>query len=62
MSAFGGKADVPITEPMSAKADIQASDFDLDQIRGLRARTIVNDGLAFCETGARGGVSRRLLK
>ena len=25
--------------------------FDLDQIQGRRARTIVNNGLAFCETG-----------
>jgi hypothetical protein len=40
MSAFGGKAD------------IQTSDFDLDQIQGRRDRTIVNNGLAFCETGA----------
>jgi len=27
------------------------SDFDLDQIQGRRARTIVNNELAFCETG-----------
>ena len=27
------------------------SDFDLDQIQGRRARTIVNGGFAFCETG-----------
>jgi hypothetical protein len=25
--------------------------FDLDQIQGHRAQTIVNNGLAFCETG-----------
>jgi len=33
------------------KRTFRHRDFDLDQIQGRRARTIVNNGLAFCETG-----------
>ena len=32
--------------------DLATEPFDLDQIQGPRARTMVNGGLAFCDTGA----------
>jgi hypothetical protein len=50
MSGFGGKADIArmhCNVRFWPKADIQTSDFDLDQIQGRRTQTIVNNGLAF---------------
>jgi hypothetical protein len=48
MSAFGTKRTLP-----------ELSDFDLNQIQGRRAQTIVNDRLAFRPTGAH-RVKRRI--
>jgi hypothetical protein len=47
-----GRKDFDLSQcPLLALSGIQTSVFDLDQIQGRRARTIVNDGSAFCQTG-----------
>ena len=47
-SAFGEIADITGTSQNAS----DTADFDLGQIQGRPARTIINDELASCETGA----------
>jgi hypothetical protein len=63
MSAFYSKRTSAVGSAVGNTAGarrIAPFKFDLDQIQGRRARIIVNDGSAFCETGASRGVSWRL--